>query len=278
MKLTAKKSLGQNFLRSQKALDDIVNSVLDNLPDKKKLIIEIGGGEGVLTQELLKNNLRVKVVELDRRAVVEMNQKFAAQIKSEQCEIVLADILQTDLSKLSGGKDYLIVGNIPYYITGLIFRHVFGQKNLPSSATFMVQKEVAQRVLAADGKESLLSLSLKFYGTTRIVSVVKRGSFVPAPNVDSAILEISKIQKRDKDFTILEEKFFELIHLAFRHPRKFALSNIKKYIEKEDDIENHKENKDQYQKIEKYFLEHNLQKQRPEDFTLQSWLDVLKSL
>lgn len=265
--LKPKKSLGQNFLRSEKAILDIVNS----LEDKTLPVIEIGGGEGVVTGELLKNNFKVIVVELDDRAVELLQEKFAKEISENRLEIIHKDVLKTDFSYLIStlfvGEglgvepiSYNLVGNIPYYITGMILRHIFEQEVLPKQAALMVQKEVAERILARDSKESILSLSIKIYGDVSLVSIVKRGSFVPPPKVDSAIFTIKNIKNPFIDKT-QEELFFTIIKTAFRHPRKVALGNLKKYL-----------NGATLLKVEKVLTENACQNKRAEDIPLSVWI------
>lgn len=259
--LKAKKSLGQNFLRSEAA----ILAIVDSIEDRGLPVIEIGGGEGVVTKALLDRNFEVNVVELDPRAAELMHEKFSQEIIGKKLKIFEQDVLQTDFAKLGEGRDYVVVGNIPYYITGLIIRHIFEQTKLPKQATLMVQKEVADRILARDGKESILSLSVKVYGEVELVKVVKRGSFVPAPKVDSAIFIVKNIQTPFK--SVEQEKlFFEIIKTAFRHPRKVALGNLKKYLSEETFV-----------KVEKVLTQENCQNKRAEDVPLFVWLGVVRN-
>lgn len=260
-KLIAKKSLGQNFLRSETAISAIVNS----LEYKDLPAIEIGGGEGVVTKALLDKNFEVDVVELDPRAAELMREQFSEKIKEGKIKIFEQDILQTDFAKLVEDKDYIVVGNIPYYITGLIIRHIFEQMKLPKQATLMVQKEVADRILARSGKESILSLSVKVYGKVELVKVVKRGSFVPAPKVDSAIFTVKNIKNPFAN-TTQEKLFFEIIKTAFKHPRKVALGNLKKYLSEKTFV-----------RVEKILIEENCQNKRAEDIPLSVWLIIVMS-
>lgn len=222
----AKKSLGQNFLTSTKALSDIISAADVNEGDQ---VLEIGPGRGVLTKELLKRGAKVTAVEKDRVLVGILAEMFALEIETGQLAIIEADILEFDTSSMS--SPYKLIANIPYYITGQIFRMFLEgtceDAHQPLSTTILVQKEVAERVIARDGKESILSMSVKVYGEPRLVSVVKRGSFNPAPNVDSAILHISGISK---DFftsnQISEKVFFEVLKAAFAHKRKIIAKNL----------------------------------------------------
>ncbi len=252
--LVAKKSLGQHFLRSEKALQQIKETVTGEFP-----IFEIGPGEGVLTEKLLGLGGEVYVIEIDKRSIELLKEKFVEQIKNKKLFIIEEDCLQVDYYKYA--EKYFLVGNIPYYITGAIFRHTFEQKVLPISVTFLVQKEVAQRIVAKDKKESILSISVKIFADglgAKIVDIVKAGSFSPAPKVDSAILQISNIKKINN-----YEKFFEVMKAAFKQKRKFALSNIKHIL-----------GEDMAEKMKKYFSE----KERAEDVGLETWKKIIKEI
>ncbi len=261
--LKPKKSLGQNFLRSQKAIDEIVSAVKGDYE-----IIEIGGGEGVVTRALLDKGHTVRVIELDERAVAKMSGDLKDFINSGKLEILNQDVLESDFNKIVKTQKYIVVGNIPYYITGLIFRHIFEQEILPSQAILMVQKEVAERVVAKNSKESIISLSVKFYGHPKMISIVRAESFLPPPKVDSAIISIEDIIEKTESTKDLEIKFFILIKAAFKHPRKYALNNIKKYL-----IEDSK-NKTLLESAVSYLDE----KVRAEDVSLDTWLKIIKSL
>lgn len=122
-------------------------------------------------------------------------------------------------------RPYVVVANIPYYITGEIMRLFLESNTPPKSMTLLVQKEVAERIIARDKKESVLSLSVKLFGTPSLVSVVKRGSFFPIPNVDSAIIHIADIS-REKIGTMLTEHFFTIVKTGLAHKRKILISNL----------------------------------------------------
>jgi 16S rRNA (adenine1518-N6/adenine1519-N6)-dimethyltransferase len=218
-----KKSLGQHFLKSKSALDRILDES-DITPDA--IVLEIGPGEGVLTQELVKLAGKVIAVEKDRRLIPYLKEKFAKEISAGKLELMEKDILEFDPDILSFYKHpYKVVANIPYYITGQILRMFLESSCQPESMTLLVQKEVAERIVAKDGKESLLSISVKAYGEPRYAATIPRGAFVPHPAVDSAILvidDISKERLRDID----EKKFWKILHLGFAHKRKQLLPNL----------------------------------------------------
>ncbi len=226
-----KKSLGQNFLTSVGAINKIVSSA-DYAAGLT--ILEVGPGRGVLTEALLKKFDRVLAVEKDERLVEQLKEKFAKEINSGQLRIVVGDILELNPADL-GLKNYSIVANIPYYITGQFLRIWLsprhgGASQQPKYMVLLVQKEVAKRIVAADGKESLLSISVKAYGEPSYIETVKRGSFFPVPNVDSAILKIDKISNLDTECLSEGGRFFALVKAGFAHKRKLLLSNLKKSL------------------------------------------------
>lgn len=268
--LIAKKSLGQHFLRSDKALNEIVGAIqIKSLP-----IFEIGPGEGVLTEKLLKEGFSVTVIEIDKRSIELLETKFSKEIKSRQLKIVEKDCLEMDYSRSNMEESYILLGNIPYYITGAIFRHAFEQKVLPKQVIFLVQKEVAQRILARDKKESLLSVSIKIFtehlDDVQIVDIVKAGSFVPPPKVDSAIISIKNIQKT---FSTHEkyEIFFQILKASFSHKRKYLLSNLKTDLE--EDLY-----KKYIEEIKNVISEKANEKVRSEDVSMETWKKIIAIL
>jgi 16S rRNA (adenine1518-N6/adenine1519-N6)-dimethyltransferase len=158
-----KKSLGQNFLRSQKTVEEIVRT--SNIQNDD-LVLEIGPGEGVLTLELLKNGAEVIVIEKDDRLIPELTLKFKEEVENGKLKIIHDDALNVEISEIIN-KKYKIVANIPYYITGQLLRKFLSAKQKPELITVLVQKEVAERIVAKDGKESILSLAVKIFGTPK---------------------------------------------------------------------------------------------------------------
>lgn len=217
-----KKSLGQHFLTSSTIAGKIADAArLTN----KDIVLEVGPGGGILTRELLKRMGKVIAIEKDDRLIEPLTKQFAKEISAKQLVIIHGDALQIDQATmgLSAGK-YSVVANIPYYITGALIRKLLESSVYPKQMVLLVQKEVAERI-ARDRKESLLSLSIKAYGTPYYVATVKRGSFSPVPAVDSAILRIDGISK--KNFTRFSEKhFFEVLRIGFAHKRKLLSGNL----------------------------------------------------
>ena len=230
----AKKSLGQNFLKSQKALNQIIEGA-GGL--KNKTILEIGPGMGSLTERLVKTSAKkIILIEMDDRLIPILEEKFEEEIKKGRVEIVHDDILKVDLSSLGLKKgNFSLIANIPYYITGAILRNIVGGDIYPEKAVVLVQKEVAERIIARNKKESILSIAIKIIGVPKIIDKVPKGAFVPSPKVDSAILLIDQISKKGfegaaakkNSIAEKEKRFFDILHAGFAHKRKLLKSNLK---------------------------------------------------
>jgi 16S rRNA (adenine1518-N6/adenine1519-N6)-dimethyltransferase len=224
----AKKSLGQNFLQNKSVIFDILKTA-DISPEDT--VLEIGPGKGILTEGLLTKTKKVLAVEKDDTLYEKLNQKFFEDIKEGYLKLAHGDILDQDFSELG---EYKIVANIPYNITGEIIRKFLTTKNKPKSITLLVQKEVAERIVARDGKESVLSISVKVYGQPKYIKKVGSRNFRPQPKVDSAILHISGISniffKKEDNRYINESDFFRLVKIGFSQKRKKLSNNIKSML------------------------------------------------
>ena len=188
---------------------------------KGDTVLEIGPGEGALTQVLLLQGAKVVALEKDSRLIELLREKF----KGEKFEVVEGDALEYEPTF----KKYTLVGNIPYYITGALFKKFLSCKAQPHTLVFLIQKEVAERI-ARSKKESILSLSIKAYGSPKYIKTVPRGAFVPPPNVDSAILLVSDVSRKNFKSAAHEERFFELLRAGFGQKRKLLASNLKKFL------------------------------------------------
>lgn len=220
--LRPKKSLGQNFLTSIPARIAIVTAGHLTASDT---VLEIGPGKGFLTQGLLDTGAQIIALEKDRDLVPFLQEKFSTY---KNFNLVEGDALDFSFENCKLKiENYKLIANIPYYITGAILSYYLSHKHQPTHMVVLVQQEVAERVVARDGKESILSLAVKVYGEPKIVYRVKRGSFNPIPNVDSAVLSITNISRKHFIDTKHEELFFKLIKAGFAHKRKFVISNIK---------------------------------------------------
>jgi 16S rRNA (adenine1518-N6/adenine1519-N6)-dimethyltransferase len=232
-KISPKKSLGQHFLRSRGALEKIINAA--NVK-KDDVILEVGPGEGVMTEELVKLAKKVIAIEKDQRAIEVLKEKFKKEIKAGKLLLIEKDILEADIKKIMSKSflsKYKVVANIPYYISGALIRFFLESEDPPEEMTLLVQKEVAERIVGenANGKnkaESILSMSVKVYGKPSFRGVIKTGSFYPPPKVDSAIIKIENISKKYfKENNIPEKLFFEILHAGFAHKRKLVSKNLK---------------------------------------------------
>ena len=227
--MQAKKSLGQNFLSDPKILKKIVGV---SGVGKNDTVLEIGPGLGTLTKEILATGANVIAVEKDHRLITPLTEKFAKEIANGKLKIIEGDILDSIPYHLLP-KTYSLIANLPYYITGQALSTFLSAEHQPTSITLLLQKEVVERIVARDnrayrqaGKESLLSLSVKVYGTPEKEFIVKAGSFNPAPKVDSAVITIKNISRKNFKSAGHEKKFFEMIHLGFAHKRKQLKNNL----------------------------------------------------
>jgi len=231
MKFFAKKSLGQNFLASPQAVSDIARAaeIISG-----ETVVEIGPGTGILTEALLKAGAKLVAYEKDDRLQEMLSKKFSKEISDDKFSLIHKDILEVNEDEFNA--PYKVVANIPYYITGAILRMFLEIKEKPSLMVLMVQKEVADRIIAHDGKESLLSISVKAYGTPVMIRKVGKGSFRPAPTVDSAVIRIENIQT---PFTSHKEekRFFEIVRAGFAQKRKKLSRNLES-VATRDTIEN----------------------------------------
>lgn len=219
-----KKYLGQNFLIDKNVLEKIVDAAELKKDD---IVLEVGPGFGNLTEELAKKSGKIIAVEKDKRLVEVLQKKFAGQ---KNVEIIEGDILKilNLKSKISNLK-YKVVANIPYYITSHFLRLILEAKNKPKIIVLLIQKEVAQRICAQKGQNSLLSLSVQYYGKPQILAYVSANSFNPKPKVDSAILKIEVFET--PPYKIDNEKaFFSLIRGIFSQKRKQILNTFAKYL------------------------------------------------
>jgi len=268
MNVFKKKSLGQHFLKNKSTLARIVH--LADLPTDMS-ILEIGPGDGALTHELLARGYQVTAIEIDERMVQILQEKFAAEIESNQLTLTHADVMEYDLEdfyKKTDGR-YALVANIPYYITGMIMRKFLESATQPQLIAVVMQKEVAERIVAHDNKESLLSQSIAIYGTPQKAMNIGRKQFTPPPKVDSALLIIRDISKKKfVDQGLNEQLFFNVIRTGFRHKRKMLMNNLKK-------LPHVTENNEALQSLGALFLQNNIdEKARPQELTQEMWIAI----
>ena len=205
------KSLGQHWLKNRAILNEIADLACSG--QKEPLCVEIGPGLGTLTASLLKRFDRVIAVEYD----VDLAKKLPGSFPGTNLEVVAEDFLKYEPK---GITSYVVVGNIPYYITSPIIEKILTMKPLAKRAVLLMQKEVAERV--CDEKESVLSLFVKNRAVCSLGPVVPREEFEPAPKVDSQVLILEPLPKGPK----YEEPLMNFIKIAFKSPRKKLIHNL----------------------------------------------------
>ena len=216
-----KKKYGQNFLNNK---DEILNKIIEvsNI-DENDEILEIGPGQGALTNLLVERVKKLTCVEIDKDLEAGLRKKFSSK---ENYTLVMGDVLEVDLTKYLN-KGTKVVANIPYYITSPIINKLIENKELIDEAYIMVQKEVGERICAKAGKErSILTLAVEYYGEADYLFTIPREFFNPVPNVDSAFISI-KFYKDDRyKNKISEDLFFKYIKAAFSNKRKNIVNNL----------------------------------------------------
>ena len=268
MQYQAKKSLGQNFLKSEPALNMMCEAGRVSSED---IIIEIGPGKGALTSKLLAKAEKVIAIEKDRELIEILKEKFDKEIKENKLEIIEGDCLDFNPDKYFENKKYKIIANIPYNITGAIIKKFLSEiENKPELMTLLVQKEVAERIVARDNKESILSLSVKAYAEPKYIMKVHKRFFSPSPKVDSAIILIDKISNKNFKNKKGENLFFKIIKAGFAHKRKVLIKNLESLFEnKEVGLP----------KIKEIFEKLGINsKTRAEDLPFSVWLQILHIL
>lgn len=283
-KIIHKKSLGQNFLSDDAIADRIIESANISGED---VVIEIGPGEGVLTEKLAGKCKKVIAIELDDRLIPVLQNKFK---DAGNVEIIHDDILKINLPQLienhiflkaSEAKSYKLVANIPYYITAPIIRLLLETKYSPKEMIVMVQKEVAERIVAKPGEMSILAASVQYYADAQYLFDVPRTAFNPAPKVDSAVIKIipytllplgegarradeGKVTGEGKDQT---KNFFRIVRAGFSAKRKTLANNLSSSL--------HLDKKEVEEKLESLGFSKNT---RAQELGVEDWKKIANSL
>lgn len=234
---TFKKSLGQNFLTEPNILRKIVETAGI---DETTNVIEVGPGIGALTEQLAKHAKQVLAFEIDDRLIPVLADTMQPY---QNVKIIHQDVLQADLATTiqsafsDTAASLKVVANLPYYITTPIMMHFLESQVKVDEMVVMMQKEVADRISAEPNTKAYgsLSIAVQYYMTAKVAFVVPRTVFVPAPNVDSAILKMTRreqplVQVKDEDF------FFRVSKISFVHRRKTLWNNLTSHFGKADEI------------------------------------------
>jgi 16S rRNA (adenine1518-N6/adenine1519-N6)-dimethyltransferase len=217
--ITPSRGLGQNFIADDRVLAKIAAAADISLNDT---VLEIGPGLGSLTRHLAQSARQVTAVELDRKLFPLLEQTLA---QYPNITLVSGDILETRLNDLNLPAGYLVVANIPYYITSAVIRHLLESEIRPARIVLTVQQEVAQRICAAAGDMNLLALSVQVYGAPRVMTRIPAGAFYPAPKVDSAVVRID-LYPRPLIAEDNLDRFFQLCKAGFSQKRKTLRNSL----------------------------------------------------
>ena len=268
--IKANKSLGQNFLISQEVIDTIVDC---SKITKEDLVIEIGPGLGTLTKKLLEQAGKVICIELDTKMIEILKDRFSLY---DNFELINSDVLKVDLQNIIKNekekgiiKNAKIVANLPYYITTPIIMKLLEEKLELESITVMIQKEVADRLIAIPGEKNTgaITYSVYYYAESEGILEVPNNSFIPEPEVTSKVIKLN-IRKEPVVTPKNKEKLFKIIKNAFMQKRKTLLNSLT----------NNKifENKQQGAEIlKKLDINENI---RPEELTLKQFEKISDNL
>ena len=238
--IKANKNLGQNFLIDEQVIEKIVNA---SEITKEDCVIEIGPGLGTLTKELLEKAGKVISIELDKKMITVLKDRFALY---DNFELINNNVLQVDLKNIistekeKGLKNVKVVANLPYYITTPIIMKLLEEKLDLESITVMVQKEVADRLIAtpSDKETGAITYSVYYYAKGEEILEVPKESFIPEPEVTSKVIKLN-IRKEPPVKVKSPEVMFRIIKCAFMQRRKTllnALVNTKVFFNKDEGI------------------------------------------
>jgi 16S rRNA (adenine1518-N6/adenine1519-N6)-dimethyltransferase len=253
------KSLGQNFLTDSNILENITR--IAGVTDQDT-VLEIGAGLGHLTAHLARTSKEVIAVELDERFIPVLQENLT---EFENVRIIQGDILSFRTSDLVQEDNYLVVANIPYYITSRIIRNLLESELKPNRIILTIQHEVAQRMCAKTEKMSLLSLSVLMYGEPSLEARIPAGAFYPAPKVDSAVVLVNLYPDPLLNETE-REIFFGIIKAGFLHKRKTLRNSLSKGLARSPS------------EVENLLVSASIDPQRrAETLSMDEWLEVTRN-
>lgn len=241
--------LGQNFLIDENILKKIIAAA-----DIKKddVVLEVGPGLGTLTQALATQAKKVLAVEKDKHLVEVLEETLK--------EYPNVDVIQSDILKYSlPSSAYKVVANIPYYLTSHLIRELLESKVPPSLIVLMIQKEVAERMMAKPPNMNLLAVSVQYYAEPKIISAVSQNCFYPKPKIDSAIVTLTAKPKKEES----PDLFFKVVRAGFSQKRKQLANNLANQLKLEKKM------------VETILLQHNISpQQRAETLTIEDWQKI----
>ena len=253
-----RKSLGQHWLKDRDILLDISDLAATEGAEGADVVVEIGPGLGTLTSALFQNFSKVVAIELDDRLAANLPKSFPGK----NLGVYNQDILTLNLSDLNLPDNYVVAGNIPYYITSPIIQKFLHVEHKPQKIVLLVQKEVAERLGAEAGDYSILGLSAQIYAKVTLGPIVGRELFTPPPKVDSQVVIIEPLET-----PLASEATMALIKLGFISPRKKLISNL---------VTSTQIAKDELKRI---FAELDINDNaRPADLTISDWLALEKNI
>lgn len=254
--LQPRREQGQNFLVNQGVVNTIINAAKLKKDD---IVLEIGPGLGAITVELCKKAEKVVAVEQDREFMPILKQLTTV---NSNLEVINSDVFKLKLAEKFKNREYKLVSNLPFNITSLVLRNFLEYLPKPSKIVVLIQKEVAERVVAEPGKMSALSVATQLFGNPKIIEIIEKISFYPEPEVDCAILSIDVYSEEQLALKKLQIKpFFELIHHGYAARRKKLTNNLANgYQISKPEVE---------EKLKQVHLNVNC---RPQDLSVKQWL------
>ncbi len=237
----ARQRLGQHFLADAGWREEIARAIrvspqsIAPAPSGKSAEfcwIEIGAGHGEMTEDLASTGVPVYAIELDPQLAAALK-RLAKSFPN--LEVVSADILETEVSKIAGGRRVRIYGNLPYYITSPILHRLFASAAIIDEIHIVIQHEVALRLVARPGTRDYgyLSVLTQYFSRPELVLEIPRGAFQPPPEVDSALVTLRFPGEREKLSHIDAASFLEFVKLCFSHKRKTLVNNLKSQLKPE---------------------------------------------
>lgn len=249
-----KKSLGQHWLKNRAILDEIADFALAN---DVNICLEIGPGLGTLTSSLLRRFNKVVAIEYD----ADLARKLPGSFPGKNLDVINEDVLAADLPALADGANYVIAGNIPYYITSPIVKKVLESEPRPVRVVLLMQKEVAERIAAGVGNYSLLGLRVQNLAEVYLGPVVKAAEFTPPPKVDSQVLILVPRATQQ-----VPDEVIKLASRGFASPRKKLAGVLADGVI----------SKDQWRQI---LAENHLNPDaRAQDLSLQDWQNLYSAI